>query len=105
MRLGRFGQACGFGVGDMASVRLLVAFKIPDVDDRLQVFRVVRCLPLPWYGRGTAKPSGQASYNPRGRKPRNAPARSGQRRSLWGLDARSRVERGSPAGASASTVT
>ena len=28
MGLGRFGRACGFGVGDMASVRLLAAFKI-----------------------------------------------------------------------------
>ena len=37
-------------------------------------------------------PNGQASYKPQGRKPRNAPARSGQRRSLWGLDVRSRAE-------------
>jgi len=28
MGLGRFGRACGFGVGDMSSVKLLAAFKI-----------------------------------------------------------------------------
>ena len=68
------------------------------------MFRVVRCLPLPQDGRDTSKPSGQASYKPQGRKPRNAPARSGQRRSLWGLDARSLVERDALAGTLRSTI-
>jgi hypothetical protein len=39
-----------------------------------------------------------------GRKPRNAPARSGQRRSLWGLDARSLVERDALAGTLRSAI-
>jgi hypothetical protein len=40
---------------------------------------------------GTTQPGGQASYKPRGRKPRNAPTQFGQSAGLWGLHVRSRT--------------
>ena len=42
-------------------------------------------------------PRGQASYKPRGRKPRHAPMASGEAKRLWGFD-RSQVVAMTPTG-------
>jgi hypothetical protein len=54
--------------------------------DRLDLLRVVRCLPLNAGLQDATKLEGQASDKPRGRKPRDTQWRVSIGDSLWGLE-------------------